>query len=150
VSEPARLWPSFVTYATSFLLIGVDQPPRHVPAHQPRRAWLLLLMDVAFLPFPTGVLAENLRPEDLRTASLLYAARNHRLLDEGVTEAAARQVGRGFALGPVMYAGATLLALISPIAGLIMFALLLVLYAVEGQRGGNPPGASPARSDGPA
>lgn len=59
------LWPHVLGYMLSFLLIGVYWITHHVMFHQIRHTnrtllWLNIgfLMTVAFLPFPTGLLAE--------------------------------------------------------------------------------------------
>lgn len=76
-------WPSFVAYVTSFLTIGGVWIAHHRACRWVRyfdsmmmRLNLLLLMMTAFLPFPTGVLAEALRaPEHAaETAVFLYGA----------------------------------------------------------------------------
>ncbi len=60
-----KLWPHVLGYMLSFLLIGVYWIMHHVMFHQIRHTnrtllWLNIgfLMTVAFLPFPTGLLAE--------------------------------------------------------------------------------------------
>lgn len=74
-------WPSYLAYATSFLTIGtvwvthhaIFSPLRYVDATL-MRLNLLLLMTTAFLPFPTGILAEALRASstDAELAVVLY------------------------------------------------------------------------------
>ena len=65
LSYLASLWPQLLGYVLSFLLIGIYWILHHVMFHHIRRAsrgllWLnmLFLMSVAFLPFPTELLAE--------------------------------------------------------------------------------------------
>jgi uncharacterized membrane protein len=74
-------WPSYLAYVTSFLTIGGVWIAHHLLFSALRfvdsmimRLNLLLLMTTAFLPFPTGILAEALRaPEHTAaTAVVLY------------------------------------------------------------------------------
>jgi uncharacterized membrane protein len=76
-------WPSYLAYVTSFLTVGGVWIAHHRTCRGLRffdsmmmRINLLLLMTTAFLPFPTGILAEALRaPEHTaETAVFLYGA----------------------------------------------------------------------------
>ena len=76
-------WPSYLAYVTSFLTVGGVWIAHHRACRGLRfidsmmmRLNLLLLMTTAFLPFPTGILAEALRaPEHTaQTAVFLYGA----------------------------------------------------------------------------
>jgi uncharacterized membrane protein len=76
-------WPSYLAYVTSFLTVGGVWIAHHRTCRGLRffdammmRLNLLLLMTTAFLPFPTGILAEALRaPEHTaETAVFLYGA----------------------------------------------------------------------------
>jgi uncharacterized membrane protein len=77
----AHEWPQYLAYVTSFLTIGSVWVAHHnlygslrcIDAPMMRQN-LLLLMATAFLPFPTGLLAETLRATDeaSRTAVALY------------------------------------------------------------------------------
>ena len=74
------LWPAYLAYAASFLTIGIMWVNHHLIFRQFARADgpllilnLLLLMLIAFLPFPTRVVAEFARSDaDRRDAALLY------------------------------------------------------------------------------
>ncbi len=79
----AQQWPSYVAYATSFAVIGIMWVNHHaliqVVAVVDRPLLflnLLLLMFVAFVPFPTALLAENLQapPSDAHIAAAVYSA----------------------------------------------------------------------------
>ena len=73
-------WPSYLAYATSFLTIGGIWVVHHGVFRRLRFANrrvmlinLLLLMAVAFLPFPTKLMAEAIHePDATRTAVLFY------------------------------------------------------------------------------
>src|SRR3954469_17222873 len=63
-----KLWPSYATYVVSFFTIGIIWVNHHSQFMQIERADrvllflnLYLLMWVAFIPFPTALLAEYLR-----------------------------------------------------------------------------------------
>ena len=119
-SEPALLgellglWPSFLSYAVTFLLIGMIWMNHHRMFHHIHRTDgtllglnVLLLMSIAFLPFPTHVLAEAVysgRGEHVAAvlygltlviggvfynAIWWYASNKHRLLGESITPAEA-------------------------------------------------------------
>ena len=116
-AELLRLWPSFLTYVVSFLLIGAIWINHHAIFRHIVRVDgtllvlnLLQLMVFAFLPFPTAVLAEAfLHGTDKGIAVTLYsgtlavgglfvnvvwqyAARGNRLLGIHLTTGEAREV----------------------------------------------------------
>lgn len=147
------LWPSYFAYAVSFLVIGAIWINHHAMFdHIVRADGVLLLLNVlhlmliAFLPFPTAVLARAFSHGSgqpvaaafyggvLTVLGVLvnvmwrYAAHGHRLLDGETTPEKARRIGRHFLVGPTGYAVATLVALIFPSAALIVFLLLNVFY----------------------
>jgi uncharacterized membrane protein len=76
----SSLWPSFLAYSISFLSIGLVWANHHsmfVHIRRVDRPLLflntMLLADVAFLPFPTQLLAQALRLRaDLSTAAFVY------------------------------------------------------------------------------
>jgi hypothetical protein len=103
------LWPSYLAYVVTFMLIGQIWANHHVLFDQVRSADrvvlflnTVLLMDVAFLPFAASVLAQALRDgQGQRTAVVLhgltfelaaillnliwwYASRGRRLLVETI------------------------------------------------------------------
>lgn len=107
---------------------------------------VLHLMLIAFLPFPTAVLAEAFhRGTDepiaaafyggiltvigiFVTAMWRYAARGYRLLGTHLTAKEVRRIGRRFLIGPVVYALATAIALVVPWLALLLYLLLNVFY----------------------
>ena len=78
----ARLWPSYVAYVVSFVTIGIIWVNHHAIFRLFEgvdRTMLFLnvlfLMVVAFIPFPTEVVADNVRdPGSRRAAALLYGS----------------------------------------------------------------------------
>jgi len=155
-----ELWPSYLAYAVSFLVIGAIWINHHAMfRHIVRADGVLLLLNVlhlmliAFLPFPTAVLARAFsHGSDEAVAAAFYggvlmvlgvlvnvmwryAAHGHRLLDDEITADKARRIGRHFLIGPIGYAVATLVALAFPPAALVVFLLLNVFYLWPRKRG---------------
>ena len=75
-----RLWPSYLAYAISFLTIGIMWVNHHTIFRHFERVDrpllflnIALLLLIAFVPFPTRVVAEFVRSDaDRRAAALLY------------------------------------------------------------------------------
>src|SRR5256886_16087311 len=79
--ELLRIWPSYLGYLTSFLTIGVMWINHHYVFELTRRIDrtmlllnTLLLMMIAFVPFPTAVLAQFIETDGARAAAVLYGA----------------------------------------------------------------------------
>jgi uncharacterized membrane protein len=77
----AHQWPSYLGYATSFLTVGGIWMVHHSMflrvkyANRPvTTVNLLLLMAIAFLPFPTRLVAEAIRNPDAERAAVIYGA----------------------------------------------------------------------------
>lgn len=75
----AQRWPNYVGYTLSFVVIGLMWANHHALFAYIRRvdralilANLLLLMGVAFVPFPTAILAEHLADHETRTAATVF------------------------------------------------------------------------------
>jgi uncharacterized membrane protein len=157
-AELLHLWPSYLAYVVSFLVIGAIWINHHAMfQHIVRVDGTLLLLNVlhlmpiAFLPFPTAVLAEAFhRGTDepvaaafyggiltvvgiFVTAMWRYAAHGHRLLDTHLTVKEARQIGRRFLIGPIIYAIATLIALVVPWLALLLYIFLNVFFLLPRQ-----------------
>lgn len=146
------LWPSYVAYAISFLVVGAIWLNHHLMFAKIAKVDttlmilnLLMLMAVAFLPFPTAVLAEAMhRGEDENIAAAFYGgtltvgglfvnltwhhAVRSRLVVPDLTERDVRRVSRRYIVGPTIYALASLLALFLPIAALALYAFLNLFY----------------------
>src|SRR5580704_4826144 len=80
-SHLVHIWPSYAAYAVSFLTIGIIWINHHTvfaQIHHVDRLFLLInvafLMVVAFIPFPTSLIASHLRGSDLEPAALTYGA----------------------------------------------------------------------------
>jgi uncharacterized membrane protein len=148
-------WPSYVAYVVSFLTIGIIWVNHHAVMNQIARAdrtFLMLtvgfLMVVAFIPFPTGLVAENINEPGARAATVtygitltllavmfnaiwFYAARDRRLLRDDADEQVVRGISKTFVFGPWIYLGATVVSAIDPAAGAIAFALFALFWVIE-------------------
>jgi uncharacterized membrane protein len=150
-------WPSYAAYAVSFLTIGVIWINHHAilglisktdPVFVIQN--LLLLLFVAFLPFPTHVLADALQSghgasaaavfygisATLMAASFnalwIYASRGGRLLRTDAPVRVVRGITRSFRPGIVLYAAATLVGLVSGWASASLYAAITLFYVISG------------------
>jgi len=154
-----RLWPSYVAFVVSFFTIGVIWVNHHRQFELFVRADrtlmflnLLLLLWVAFIPFPTSVVAEYFREggqQDVATAVYagtflamglsffamwIYAGRS-RLLDDRLSGAQLRLLTRRNLLGQIGYAVAVALAFVSATASLALCAAIALYYVHPGRSG---------------
>jgi uncharacterized membrane protein len=147
-----RIWPSYLAYVTSFVTIGIIWINHH---HNMRaidridRAFqfinLLLLLDVAFIPFPTRLVAQYLQRPGEKPAAIAYAAtllvmavlytiwwryaRARRwLIAPTVSDSDLRAIDRGFAPGLPAYTIVFVLAFFSPLAAVILTLALAAFY----------------------
>lgn len=151
--ELLALWPSYLAYAVSFTVIGAIWINHHAMFDHIVRAdhkLLLLntfhLMFIAFIPFPTAVLAQALQDVTnaplatafygatltalgvLVTAMWHYAARDHRLLGDKISREEAKGRGRRYLVGPVGYGIATVVAFKAYWLALAFFVGLNVFF----------------------
>jgi uncharacterized membrane protein len=150
-------WPSFAAFTVSFLVIGIIWVNHHGVIDHINRANrsvlylnLLLLFSVAFIPFPTALLAEHLDAgvdEEVAAAvymgamSLMavcfgvlwtYITAHRRELGVDLTDDEVRRRTRLFTAGTPIYLAGIGIAFISPAAVLVIAALLAVYYAAAG------------------
>ena len=162
----ADQWPSYLAYATSFVTIGGIWLAHHgillrlaFADAGVMRINLALLLFVAFLPFPTHLVAEAITSADSeRVAALFYGANllaisvlvnamwryvvNHRaLLKPDVTEDEAQAILRASTPGLVFYGAIIVLAVFAPRAAAIGF-LVIAVIAVFRARGEQTPRGS--------
>jgi uncharacterized membrane protein len=148
-------WPQYAAYAVSFLTIGIIWVNHHTCFEQigrTDRRFLFLnvgfLLCVAFIPFPTRLVAEHLRDSGARAAAVvygitltttaiffnslwLYAAKGRRLIAPGADQRVVSGITRSFRPGVPSYALGTLVAFWSPDAAVIMFAAIALFYVLE-------------------
>jgi uncharacterized membrane protein len=162
------LWPSYLGYFVSFLTIGIMWINHHNIFSFINRTDqkflalnLLLLLCIAFLPFPTAVMAEYLGEPGQRTAVVLYGAsftvsavfyyllwsyssRGRRLIDPSVDQRAIDAVERRYRLGAPLYLAGTLVAAVVPLVGMLVFLALdlfyVLPYLLPSSGGPEPPG----------
>ena len=148
--------PSFAAYVVSFSVIGIMWFNHHsIFTHFARADRglvylnLLLLLTIAFIPFPTQVFGEALRQgagagvaavvysvtitlNAYAWAALwLYASRRRRLLNDSFPEDQRRPATVLFTLGVVVYTVSVGVAFLSAYACLAFHALLAVYYALD-------------------
>jgi uncharacterized membrane protein len=146
------LWPAYLAYATSFLTIGIIWMNHHFCVETIARADrvlmflnLLLLLTVAFLPFPTRLVATYLEHGGEQSAVYAYdatfvlmaviynvwwryASGGRRLIGENVPDAAVRAISRAFAPGVPMYGTVFLVAIWSPLASVALTFAVAAFY----------------------
>jgi uncharacterized membrane protein len=149
----ASLWPSYLAYGLTFMLIGQIWANHHVMFDQIRHADRLvlflntvLLMDIAFLPFAASVLAKAFRDgQGQRTAVVFHGiafevaailfnliwwhARHHRrLLQSAIDSAGVRAIGRRFQLALAWIATGVVLGALLPALGVAVIAAFIPFY----------------------
>lgn len=153
------LWPAYLGYVISFLTIGIMWINHHyifgfIARTDPTLVALntLFLLCVAFIPFPTALLAEYLGHPGQQVAALAYGGwftvtaitynllwryptRGRRLIEPAVPQATLDAVRRRFNFGPPVYLIATLLALVSPVLSIGVQLVLALVYLLP-YRGG--------------
>lgn len=148
-----HLWPSYLAYAISFIVIGAIWINHHAMfdwiVHADHKLLLLNtlhLMFIAFLPFPTAVLAEAFHGRAgqdvaaafyagtltvigvLVTAMWRYAASHRELLHESISSEQVQSIGKRFLIGPAGYGLATVLAFANPWLSIALFIALNVYF----------------------
>jgi uncharacterized membrane protein len=147
-----HLWPSYLAYLTSFITIGIIWMNHHHAVSlmaRTDRTFLfvnnLLLVTVAFLPFPTKLVAQFLQSDGEKAAALTYAATfvlmsviynswwryasgGRRLIAEGVPDSALRAISRAFDPGVPMYGAVFVLAFFSPLGSVLLTFAIAAFY----------------------
>ena len=155
--ELGDLWPSYLGFVISFVVIGIMWANHHeIFRYIGRTSHGLITLNTIFLfcialaPFPTALLAEYLRHDGEKTATIVYQGwflvtaiaynilwrypRKAGLIAEDADPIAVAEITRRFNFGPPTYLIAFLAAFISPAISLLISAGLAVLYALP-QRG---------------
>jgi uncharacterized membrane protein len=149
-------WPAFLSYALSFLIIGIIWAQHHgIFRHIVRSDHIFLLINViflmwvAFIPFPTALLSDYLEnPGEQQIAMEVYAGTfligallfnllwryavyGRRLTAEDADEREIQLISRSYTFGPVLYGIDLGLGFVSAVASLILFILIALFYAVS-------------------
>jgi uncharacterized membrane protein len=136
------LWPRFLSYAVSFLMLGIYWVGQHNQFHLIRCAdrtllWIniVFLMAISFVPFSTALLsAYPLQPSaqtvyggNLIAIGMIllwhwtYATHRHRLVDPELDDRMIRSVIRRILIGPALFtlaiASSSFSAVASPLCG---------------------------------
>jgi uncharacterized membrane protein len=147
-----RLWPSYLAYVISFLLIGLLWANHHVMfEHIVKTDRLqmfvntLLLMVVAFIPFTASVLASAFRNGTGESVAIaLYGgtlvlgglcfnwlwshAYRAKLMDDSVTNQRMRRMTRRILFGPIAYGVGAIVGYFLPVPGVVIFGALILFY----------------------
>ena len=150
------LWPSYLAYATSFLIIGIIWVNHHecmACMARVNRTMLFInivfLMVVAFIPFPTKLVADHLQKSGEHAAvyayvitliamSVLYnvwwryARHDRRLIAESVPQSRVDAISRAFDPGAALYLIVLVVAFFSPLASVILTLILAAFYIPAG------------------
>ena len=158
-------WPSYLGYAISFLQIGVIWANHHNrftyivrSDHVLLFLNILFLMCVAFIPFPTALLAEYIESGESTTAVAvysgtlavtavfftllwIYAANGYRLVSRDLDSATLRAMTRRYVVGMVFYIGAFGLTFLNAVLSLVLIVGLALLFVLP------EPGSRPETSE---
>jgi uncharacterized membrane protein len=149
-----HLWPAYIAYAVSFVTVGIMWVNHHAVFRHFARVDrpllllnILLLMCIAFTPFPTRVVAEHAQSgDDRKAAAFLYGATftltaicffavwiygSRRLLRPDADRREVTGITRSYLPGAPTYATAMLVSLVSPIASLIIYGVIAIFYAIS-------------------
>jgi uncharacterized membrane protein len=148
-----QLWPAYLAYVTSFITIGIIWMNHHHTVSMLGRVDrtflfinILLLLTVAFLPFPTKLVADDLRHNGSEEAAVLvytatlllmaalhqawwqYARRRRRLIAETVADSALQAVDRSYLAGMPAYGIAFVVGFFSPLAAVFITFAIAAFY----------------------
>jgi uncharacterized membrane protein len=163
-------WPFYAAYVVSFATVAIMWLNHHRLMDRVVRADralvelnLLLLLFVALVPWPTGLLAEYLRDGDQSAAAavtyglvlmavsgsftLIWVriARARDLAHPHVREHIGQAIRRS-CVGPAVYLLGALVALVSAPVAFALFAAAAIFFAVSGRTRGEEPYAADPRS----
>jgi uncharacterized membrane protein len=154
--ELLRLWPAYIGYVVSFVTIGIIWVNHHTVLDQLRnadRTFLFInvffLLCIAFIPFPTRLLATYVRTEDGQAAAVLYGitltttalffnlmwryaiGAGGRLLRADADRRVVDGITRSYRPGVAMYAGATIVGFFQAEASATLYAAIALFYVLS-------------------
>ncbi len=166
--ELVRLWPAYVGYAVSFLTIGIIWVNHHTVLRQLRgidRTFLFInvffLLCIAFIPFPTRLLATYVRTDNGEAAAVAYGVTltataiffnlmwryaiggGGRLLRPDADRREVDGITRSYRPGVPMYAGATVVGVFQAEVGAALFAAIALFYVLSSSVFGRDEGVVP-------
>ena len=166
--ELVQLWPAYVGYAVSFLTIGIIWVNHHTVLRQLRgidRTFLFInvffLLCIAFIPFPTRLLATYVRTDNGEAAAFAYGitltvtaiffnlmwryaiGAGGRLLRSDADRRVVDGITRSYRPGVPMYAGATVVGVFQAEVGAALFAAIALFYVLSSSVFGRDEGVVP-------
>ncbi len=154
--ELVRLWPAYVGYAVSFVTIGIIWVNHHTVLRQLRgadRTFLFInvffLLCIAFIPFPTRLLATYVRTDDGRSAAVAYGITlsvtaiffylmwryaiggGGRLLRADADRREVDGITRSYRPGVPMYAAATVVGIFQAEVSAALYAAIALFYVLS-------------------
>lgn len=149
-----ELWPKFLTYGISFIVLGIYWVGHHNQFHYIRRTdrtllWIniFFLMSVGLIPFSTTLMGQFPTQQSavvLYGANLIlaggllythwwYATDRHRLIDTDVHPEVVSLAKRRILMGPVAFLSAIGLSFLSARFAIVLYALAPLLYLAPGR-----------------
>lgn len=156
----AAQWPSFLSYLISFVTVGIMWINHHAMFQYIRRTdrqmlllHIVFLLLVSFVPYPTSLVAAFAATAEARTAALIYGGvftaialaynaiwwygiRDENLRSPDAHPEGLRTISARYRMGPVLYLGATLVALANASVSLLMYGLLALFFALPDRKRG--------------
>ena len=154
--ELLRLWPAYIGYVVSFVTIGIIWVNHHTVLDQLRnadRTFLFInvffLLCIAFIPFPTRLLATYVRTDDGQAAAVLYGitltttavffnlmwryalGAGGRLLRADADRRVVDGITRSYRPGVAMYAGATIVGFFQAEVSATLYAAIALFYVLS-------------------
>jgi|SoiMethySBSTD1v2_1073268.scaffolds.fasta_scaffold356842_3 uncharacterized membrane protein len=151
-----EIWPSYAGYAVSFLTIGIIWVNHHNLMAQVDRADriflflnVFLLMVVAFIPFPTRLVAEHIQDDGAKAAAVAYGVTliatavmfnfvwfyasggGGRLLRPDHDPKAVKGISRSYRPAPWIYLAMTLVAFVEPVAAVLLYGGFAIFWMIE-------------------
>ena len=148
----AEMTPKFISFILSFLIIGSYWAAHHrdfqyIKRYDQRLIWinLVLLMFVAFLPFPTAMLGSYPAQQFTVTwyAACLalmgfvrawlwwYASRNYRLIDKELAPARVARLNRRGLIVPLIFLLSIVVAMFNPMVAMWSWGLVGLTFALR-------------------
>jgi TMEM175 potassium channel family protein len=154
--ELLRLWPAYIGYVVSFVTIGIIWVNHHTVLdllHSTDRTFLFInvffLLCIAFIPFPTRLLATYVRTDDGQAAAVLYGitltttavffnlmwryaiGAGGRLLRADADRRVVDGITRSYRPGVAMYAGATIVGFFQAEVSATLYAAIALFYVLS-------------------
>ena len=151
-----EIWPSYAGYAVSFLTIGIIWVNHHSLMAQVDHADriflflnVFLLMVIAFIPFPTRLIAEHIRDDGATAAAVSYgitltatavmfnlvwfyaSGGGGRLLRPDHDPKAVKGITRSYRPAPYIYLVMTLVAFVVPVAAVLLYGGFAIFWMIE-------------------